>query len=296
MGAFFQLVTSRGCVHNCRFCAQWRIFNRTHRSRSAERVIEELEILCNKHNVHTLGFLDDDFHGDRGRTEALANLLAERKLPISWMAEARVDEIIRDKDIFPKLREGGCIGYETGVESYSQEVLEYARKDISFQQTKDAFKILSDNGIGSICNYIIGWPNETRESIKRGLDAMLEINPDVIYVHVYTPWPGSPLWEEALRNGDILDFNFSHYNERFPLLRIPNLEPEELMSLRDWVYEHFYTKAKIMRALHLRHPRFGDSIRGAIENPDDVYEKYSDYTDRVESLDQALEVRPRHGM
>ena len=290
-GNYLEVLTSRGCAMRCHFCSEWKMYNGTFRTRSPGRVIEEFELLHNTYGVTAIEIADDNFQGERRRVEELIHGLLERKLPIQWGASARVDNIIRDRDLLPKMKEAGYISSVVGIESYSDEVLRRERKGITFSQTKEAFRLLREHGIGSIGTYIIGWPSDTRETIKRARDALEEIKPDILIISLLTPWPGSETWDEALENGDILDFNFAHYDLRHPLLRIPYLSPRELIELRNWIYEHHYVKSKIMQILYARDPHFGDTIRAYFDCEDKFYEEYSD-ENIVKTLDHALHVEP----
>jgi len=77
------IMTSRGCPNKCTFCDQ-SIFGRRLRSRSAENVAAEIEMLYSQYGVREIAFVDDTFTLRPKRNRELFRILDEKKISIPW--------------------------------------------------------------------------------------------------------------------------------------------------------------------------------------------------------------------
>ena len=141
----FYLMTSRGCVYWCEFCAAVRMFGRRYRMRSPKNVVDELEFLNKTYGATQFTFCDDAFTVDQSRIEELCEEISKRKLKIKWNCGTRVDMVT--KELLLKMRQAGCVSVWFGIESGSQEVLDTMRKGISTTQTMKAVKWVIELGL-----------------------------------------------------------------------------------------------------------------------------------------------------
>jgi len=123
------LVTSRGCPNKCKFCAAAGMSGGRYRLISPERVIEEITYLENSGLLMKdtpLLFADNTITGNVDRLLVLCKLLKNKN--IKWSAESRVDIIT--PHVVSAMKESNCVGLQFGVESGSQTILNYTRKNI----------------------------------------------------------------------------------------------------------------------------------------------------------------------
>ena len=139
--------------------------------------------------------------------------------------ETRVEDIIRDEDILPKYHEAGIIHMYLGAESSSDEMLESLNKGTDVDMNKRAIDLLREHDIMTEASFMIGFPNETWETIAKTAAEAVRLNPDIAVFPVITPMPFTPLYEEM--KDRIRVFDYSKYN-----LMTPIIEPYE-MSLDD---------------------------------------------------------------
>ena len=86
----------------------------------------------------------------------------------------------------------GClIGFESG----SDRVLEFIKKGATVEQNIQAGRICKELGIKIFGNYIFGLPTETREEMRQTVRMMRAIAPDMYSPNVFTPAPGSELYD-----------------------------------------------------------------------------------------------------
>ena len=235
--------TSRGCDQECTFCSQRKFWNNCWRARDPYGVAEELEYLYVTHGVNVLMITDEYPTRDRGRWEALLDAIIEKNLPVHLLMETRAADILRDRDIMEKYRKAGIIYVSLGIETADQATLDAVKKGVAVEDMVPVFDALRDHGIVSEASFILGFPGETPESIKKTMQLVQQLNPDIANFFSYTPWPSATGYgEEAslVRERDYRKFN----------LVDPVLEPRRMSTLQVDValadcYRRFYM-GKIM--------------------------------------------------
>ena len=199
------MYTSRGCPYPCTFCYNLNFNRRRWRARSAERVVEELEVLYNKYKINYVIIHDDNFVVDRKRALEIGERIKKKGLEIKYSMDARIDYF--DREFFGKLQESGMCQIRVGCESGSNRVLkDVVQKGITKEQTIKAVEIARDLGLEAILSFVIGWPTETIEERQETIDLILKlqkIHPKIaIYpLWVYIPYPGTPLFDSAVELG-----------------------------------------------------------------------------------------------
>ena len=217
--------TSRGCDQECTFCSQQQFWGKSWRFRDPARVVEELEMLHRDFQVNVFQITDEYPTRDPGRWEALLDLLILKGLPISLMMETRTPDLIRDRAIIWKYRKAGIIHVSIGVEAREQERLDAMRKGMDLEQAREALALLRDNGIVSEASFVLGFPEETAQSVLATLKFAQSINPDNANFLALTPWPYSELYREL--KDDIREHDYARYN-----LIDPVLEPRQMTMLQ----------------------------------------------------------------
>lgn len=194
---YYVMMTSRGCPYNCAFCMQ--VLGRQVRRRSAQSIVNEIEYAITQYSAHTLYFLDEIFLFNNRLTYDTLELIKKRDLPkrIRWRGLTRVDFV--DEKLIKSAKESGCFILELGIESGSNETLKAINKKITVEQTENAVKIIKKAGIAIEANFIVGHPNETRETIKKTIDLAVKLNTDMIAIGIMVPYPGTKIYEMAKR-------------------------------------------------------------------------------------------------
>lgn len=182
------VLSTRGCPHACTFCSPVEMRSRflPYRVRNVESVVEELaEIEALGANV--VYFNDDNFLRDRARVEALCEGILRRGLSLTWLADARVDDI--EPDLMPLLRRAGCSTLCLGIESGSQRVLDMLKKGISVGQTRVAARAIRRAGIWLVAYVILGSPGETLSERQETWELLDEIRPELVQCHRFAWYP-----------------------------------------------------------------------------------------------------------
>lgn len=197
------LVTSRGCPYKCAYCAAPKVFGRTTRQFSTARIIKEIVHLREKYGVDVIQFYDDNFTIDRNKVIDLCEHLVKMKFDMPWSCFSRVNMV--DRELLKRMKKAGCYQIFYGVESGSQRLLDLIRKDITLEQVKEAFKITKEEGIEAMASLIMGLPTETEEESRQTANIPIEIDADYVVWAPLGLFPGSDLFDTAIRRGKLVD-------------------------------------------------------------------------------------------
>jgi len=232
---------SRGCWHRCSFCTQWRHWSGTWRTKSPKRIAEEMANLRDSFGAGFIWLTDDNFEfGKRGKE--LAEELKTRgfKDSTSWFIQARTDDIVRHPETVSKLRALGNNWQLIGVETGSAEVLKDFKKGEKVEDAVQAVRVLKKNGILAQSMVIIGSRKDTVESIQHLRDFVLDLDTDLAIFTALTPMPGTDVYEEAKRNGWIMDTNYAHYDMSHAIMPTETLTRSEVQRELYLCYRSFF--------------------------------------------------------
>jgi len=236
--------TSRGCYARCTFCTVPYFSGRTWRVRSAESVVDEMEILSEKYK--TIWFRDETFTFSKKRVRDICRLIRERNLDVFWICNARVGTI--NKDLLKLMKHAGLEVLKFGVESGNQLILDKIRKDVTVEEIHRNFRWCSELGIKTHAHFILGCPGETEETLEDTLKLAKEINPTTVTFNVMTPLPGSSLYDEVKRLdpliGDGSQHTFSEEHSRgFRNELFCDFTSAELSDIVRRAYRDFYFRS-----------------------------------------------------
>jgi len=247
-GRMASVLTSRGCMMGCSFCSQRLFWRGDWRARDPRHVVEEMRVLVDDYKVEFITLIDAYPTNDRERWIRLLDLLIEARLGVHLLIETRVEDIIRDADILPKYHDAGIIHVYLGAETSTDEMLGSLNKGTTIDQNKQAVDLLKANDIMVEASFMIGFPNETQESIKRTTDEAIRLNPDIAVFPVITPMPFTPLYDEM--KDRIRVFDYSKYNLVTPIIEPYAMTMEEVTIALGRCYMTFYA-AKMKEILAL---------------------------------------------
>ncbi|MBF0209147.1 MAG: B12-binding domain-containing radical SAM protein, partial [Oligoflexia bacterium] len=204
------IMTSRNCPHRCTFCYNSSLKSKTRWSpEPVEHTTGNLKNLIQKYDPQYISFIDDDFFVSKSRAQKILKFLLryEGKFKIGFRG-ARVDDLLKLDDRFLEL----LVSVNTkhiniGVESGSQRILHILQKGIRPEMVVELNRRLSKYpSIIPLYNFFSGIPSETENDIKLSTQLILKLTQEnkscqISGFHQYTPYPGSELFQEAIKNG-----------------------------------------------------------------------------------------------
>jgi radical SAM superfamily enzyme YgiQ (UPF0313 family) len=239
--SYATVIPTRGCPWKCIFCRAGRVWGSKVRSRSPENVIRELEDIKNTLKIRNVVFMTDSLTLDKKWVNAFLDLLIKKNLGLRWICNSRVDAV--NPEMLIKMKAAGCMLVSYGVESGSQEILDTSKKKIKLKDSENALKWTREAKITSMAYFILGLPGETHDTIKETIKFAGKINPDYVNFHIATPFPGTELYDIALKNNWLSSTDWNDFEEEgSAVLRTEDLTAEDLVKAQSRAMKSFYMR------------------------------------------------------
>ncbi|MCU4140049.1 MAG: Radical SAM superfamily enzyme YgiQ [Methanophagales archaeon] len=241
---FGTVMTSRGCPFNCAFCSSSLQFGKRWRGHSDSRVIEELKHLHEKYRIREIEFLDDTFTLNKHRAIRIARRIVKEGLDISWSASSRVDTFT--EEVAEAMKKSGCHTIYFGIESGSRKTLNFIGKGITPEQSISAVKKAKRHKLRALGSFVIGFPEETKEDIKKTIKFSKKVGVDFAQFTIATPYPGTRLWKYASAKKLILTFDWRKYTTLDPVMKLKNFTSQQITKLLQKAYISFYLRPSFL--------------------------------------------------
>jgi len=202
---------SRGCPHDCEFCAASKIYGRKFRHKSMAQVLGEIEMVRRLHPSARLNFSDDNLFADRVFGKALVRAL--RPLGLTWSASTDVS-VAEDEELLDLLYRSGCVSLIIGFETVAERSLASVEPWKGRQREKylNAIDRIQRHGIGIMGTFVVGLDEDDPSVFDQLRDFALESNLFRFYISVVTPYPGSRLWARLRDENRLLPTDWSNYD------------------------------------------------------------------------------------
>jgi radical SAM superfamily enzyme YgiQ (UPF0313 family) len=204
--------TSRGCPHDCEFCAASKIFGLKYRHKSVDQVINEITHVIDVWGHHQINFADDNIFFNKKYARDLLDRIAPLK--IRWAASTDVS-IGYDDEFLEKLRRSGCSVLLIGFESINEQNLKgLNRNDWKRRRVKDYPKLIQkiqSHGIGVMGAFIVGFDNDKQSVFNDVANFILDNNLYASQISVLTPLPGTRLRERLSSENRLLRSTWEKY-------------------------------------------------------------------------------------
>lgn len=243
--------TTRGCPHNCEFCSVTNSFGGRFRNRPVDEVEKEIQGLKPFENRFALRnvvfFVDDNIISNRRH----ARELLQRIIPynLKWLGQASVN-IAKDDELLALCRKSGCLGLLIGFETLSQDNLSTMGKRFNKPGDYiDVIKKLHDFGIGVDGSFVFGFDHDDEAVFDRTLEFIVKAKIDVCYFSILTPYPGTRLHDQMLKEGRIIDRDWSNYNTNNVVFMPKLLRPQQLLDGFHHVLKGCFSYSSILKRL-----------------------------------------------
>mgnify|MGYP000846013833 CR=1 FL=1 len=194
------IVTSRGCPGKCGFCYARSMWGGRWQALSPARVLDAMEhVLSLDDRIGGFLIIDDLFYASPDRVRDICAGIKERGLDIVWNCEIRAD-VVRP-ELLDIMKDAGCRQVLIGVESGSPRMLEMVNKGTTVEAMKAAAAAVHNAGLELYAMMVGGLPTETDEDVKATERLLRTIRPEYTEFLSYTPYPGTPLYENAIAEG-----------------------------------------------------------------------------------------------
>ena len=196
------VISSRGCVFDCSYCASVRFWGKRWRFRSPENVLKEIRWLVEEQGIRSLYFFDDNFPVNRKRAIAICEGIISNRWNLKWACCSHVK--IMDRELLDVMKASGCVTIDFGVESGSNRILKNINKQQTRKDIERTFDLVHETGILPRSYLMVGSPGESEATIDETIDLIERIKPrSSIGANILWLLPGTAVYENAVRNGHI---------------------------------------------------------------------------------------------
>lgn len=202
----FDYISSTGCYFRCSFCADPFVFGRNFTAVEPEKVAEDLVYYQSKYHFTEVNFQDETLFTYPKRMRTMAEEFIKKDLRISWAGTMRADQAHRmSEEDFALFKRSGLRRVLVGVESGSQEMMDWLQKDIKLEYVFETAERCKRHGIGVIFPFIVGFPGETEKSLNATIQVVKRLNkmaPNFeTPIFYFKPYPGSKITNDVVANG-----------------------------------------------------------------------------------------------
>jgi hypothetical protein len=269
---------ARGCPFSCNFCSVIKIAGRQIRSQPVATTIESLRA-AKAAGVKVVMFTSDNFNKYPEASELLEQMIDE-DLRIPFFVQCDT-QIASQEDFVSLLGRAGCFQMFVGVESFRRKTLIAARKAQNHPELYgEIVKMCKRHNVQSHFSNIIGFPEDTPESVDEHVGILKELDPTVASFYVLTPIPGTEQYDEYLNAGWITEKNLDRFDAQFSTWSHPRFTKEALESLLFDCHRKFYTLGRTLSMAGESFIRNPFSMDALISLNQPVFSRYSAYRRR----------------
>jgi anaerobic magnesium-protoporphyrin IX monomethyl ester cyclase len=191
------IVSSRGCPYQCIFCSNRIITKMAYRYRSAESIVDEINLLYQKYNCRHILFMDDNLVVNKKRLYILLDRVMTEGLneKMDFTFQARGDNV--DYKLLCDLYRAGFRNISFGLETASERLMKIIKKGETVGQCIESVRMAKRIGFHVSATFIYGLPTETHEDRMSCIKLSKELRLDMPRFNNATPYPGTMLYEIA---------------------------------------------------------------------------------------------------
>jgi radical SAM superfamily enzyme YgiQ (UPF0313 family) len=251
MGRRTSFDAGRGCPFQCSFCTIINVQGRKSRYRTEDDV--ERLVRANFAQGITNFFISDDNFARNGHWEAIFDrLIALQDEGIVLQLVVQVDtQSHRIPRFVEKAGKAGVTRAFLGLENINPDSLKTAQKGQNkITDYRAMFQAWHRAGVLTYAGYILGFPNDTPETIRRDLAIIQrELPVDILEFFILTPLPGSKDHQRLVETGVPLDPDMNNYDTQHVVTDHPHMTRAELLAISREAWDFYYSDEHVATVL-----------------------------------------------
>jgi radical SAM superfamily enzyme YgiQ (UPF0313 family) len=201
------IISTRGCPYKCSYCASCQFWGQRIRFRSPSMVVDEMEYLYNTFQIREFHFWDDNLTLNRQHILGICKEILRRRLSVTMTTPngLRVDTL--NRSILRVMKKAGFYHLTFSVESGSPRILRESNKVTNLRTIAHNTLIAKEIGFTLSSFFMLGFPNETLESIQKTIKFAKSLPFDQRLFFLLKPLPGSQLFDEMRKKDHTFEWN-----------------------------------------------------------------------------------------
>lgn len=262
---YSSIYTTLGCPFACHFCMVNTIFDSNrYRRFSPGFVVGQIAHLYHSYGVRSIKLADEMFLLNESHYSDIAEgLIAAGLRDLNLWAYSRIDTVKPDR--LDLLRRAGFKWLALGIESGSKYVRDGSNKRLRNDDVVDVVRTIQRADIAVVGNFIFGLPDDTNETMQETLDLALACLPEHANFYSAMPYPGSKLYDDALKSGTPMGTSWSAFSQHSQdCLPLPTatLSGLQVRAFRDAAWRRYFTDPAYLASIATK---FGPSARAQVE-------------------------------
>ncbi|ADC62867.1 B12-binding domain-containing radical SAM protein [Allochromatium vinosum] len=193
--------TSRSCPFSCSFCSSIEVNGRGYRRRSANAVVDEIQLHVEQFGHRYFGFVDDNLTVSKRHILAIMNEIVRRDLDIQFESFSGYHIATLDEEVITALVEAGCIytlmPIEHGNERMRNQII---GKKLPTEKIYEVVENYRKFEVLIRAVFIMGFPEDTHDTLRDTLEMIQRLQVDLVDVFTLIPYPGTKVFEQAMRD------------------------------------------------------------------------------------------------
>jgi radical SAM superfamily enzyme YgiQ (UPF0313 family) len=251
MGRRTSFDAGRGCPYQCSFCTIINVQGRKSRHRTADDVARLVRANA-ADGVGNFFITDDNFARNRNWEPIFDRLIGLRRAGLAIRLTIQADtQAHRIPRFIDKAGQAGVTRAFIGMESINPDALKAAQKGQNkITDYRALLHAWHAAGVLTYAGYILGFPGDTPETIRRDMDIIKrELPIDIMEFFILTPLPGSQDHQHLVREGAVLDPDMNNYDTQHVTMAHPVMSKEEWEGIYREVWDIYYSDEHVATVL-----------------------------------------------
>lgn len=179
-GGILPVQTKRGCAYKCTYCSYPILEGSRTRQRDPADVVDDLEVLVNKHKAKFIFFVDSVFNDDEGAYMNVVQEMARRGINVPWTGFFRPGGL--NDETVELMKSTGLFAVEIGSDATSDTTLDGMRKGFTFDDVVECNELFLRHGIAPAHYFMFGGPGETEKTVQEGVENIKRLRQSMIFI------------------------------------------------------------------------------------------------------------------
>lgn len=196
------IVSSRSCPNRCTFCSMYQVMGPRWRPRTAAHVVDEIEHVYHTYGLRHFSFMDDNVTLQKQRMIDICRGILDRGLDLQFETPNGISIKTLDAEVLDAMVSAGmvrtCLAIESGSDLIRNRIMKKHLSEEKIYEVLELTRQYAQLFVNAF--FLIGMPEETHETLEATYRMIERIRPDKTIVMNLVPFPGTEVYEQALRD------------------------------------------------------------------------------------------------